>query len=633
MRSILLYSLFASNILFGQELETLPEFDAVADAQRCTFSNQPDEYLRQELRARTDAYERVLRYAGKPKQQLTPRAAAALPVANFIDEAILGKMERLGVRPAPLSSDEEFLRRVTLDLAGRTPSVAEVRNFLADSSADKRARVVDRLLFSPEFVDKWTMWLGDLLQNARVAQNRSQQVEGRNRMYEWIRAAVDTGKSYRDIVFELVAGTGNNYDASGVGANFIIRGFHPMGPAQDTYDMLWNRTATMFLGMGHYDCILCHDGRGHLNMVSAWGTQARRTDAQRLAAFFSRVQMTPYRTADTTDFYINSFTVTDAARGAYQLNTNSGNRPRRAAVQEGNRTLTELSPVYRDGRVPDSNAWRESLARLMQDDPMFARNFANRVWKAMFTLALAEPVDFLDPMRLDPAVQPPEGWGFQASHPELLERLALWVKDNDYNLRETLRLIALSSAYQLSSHYEGDWKFEYISLFARRLPRRLDAEEVVDAVLRATQTSVAFLPSGYSEPVRWAMQLPDPTEPRNAGAWGPFMNSFLRGNRDSQLRSRDGSILMYLNLMNSTEISNRIRTGSSPAMLAWSRNLVNEQVVEELFLAFLSRLPDEAEKRIALRSLEGRRTPAERNAALEDLAWVLINKPDFIFSY
>jgi uncharacterized small protein (DUF1192 family) len=111
------------------------------------------------------------------------------------------------------------------------------------------------------------------------------------------------------------------------------------------------------------------------------------------------------------------------------------------------------------------------------------------------------------------------------------------------------------------------------------------------------------------------------------------MNSFLRGNRDSQLRSRDGSILMYLNLMNSTEISNRIRTGSSPAMLAWSRNPVNEQVVEELFLAFLSRLPDEAEKRIALRSLEGRRTPAERNAALEDLAWVLINKPDFIFSY
>lgn len=631
-RSVLLVWGACALILSAQDVESQGAPDQVADSQKCTFTAEPSEFLRRAARTHRDAYERTLRFSKNLAAARFPQTAAELPRRNFIDDEILGKIERLGVQPAPLSGDEEFLRRVTLDLTGRTPSVDEIRGFVADTSLDKRDRAIDRLLFSPEFVDKWTMWLGDLVQNAAQAQNRSQQVEGRNRLYEWIRASIDENKSWRDITFELITGLGNNYDRTGAGANFIIRGFHPMGPAQDTYDMLLVRSATMFLGMGHYDCIVCHDGRGHLTVVSAWGAAAKRAEAQRMAAFFSRTRMAGYRTADRTNYYYNSYTVTDSATGRYDLNTNAGNRPRREPLTEGTQTVTFLTPVYRDGRVASGGNWRESFARMIQADPMFQRNFANRVWKAMFTVALAEPVDFLDPLRLDPAQGPPEGWEMQASHPELLEKLARWSKDYDYNLRELLRMIASSTSYQLSSTYPGEWKYEYIPLFARRYPRRLEGEEVHDALLRATGTAATYRVGGFAEPVEWAMRLPEPVEPRSNGAANAFMNSFQRGNRDSQQRSQNASILMFLNLMNSPVVNERVRFRNSPRVQAWAGNPNDGGVVDDMFLVFLSRKPTDAEKAVAVKALGGT-TGNARNTAVEDLAWSLVNKVDFLFSY
>jgi hypothetical protein len=619
----------------GQEAE--PQNGSTqGDSQNCTFTAAPDDYLLKVARTRRDAYERALQYSRSVsgKKVRAAEDATAMPRRNFIDDEIFGKMERDGVQPAALSNDEDFLRRISLDLAGRIPTLEEISQFAADEDPGKRDKAIDRLLNSPEYVDKWTMWLGDLLQNARFAQNRSQQVEGRNRLHEWMRASIANGKSWRDITYELLTGNGNNYDTAGAGANFIIRGFHPMGPrtGQDTYDMLLSRSATMFLGMGNYDCILCHDGRGHLNTVSAWGTQAKRVEALRMAAFFSRSRQAGFPTQDQTNYYFNSFIVTEANAGRYDLNTTDGNRPPRAPMEVDGQMVSSLTPVYRDGRPAQGNNWRESFARMMQDDPMFARNFVNRIWKAMFTMGLAEPVDFLDPARLDPAVEAPKGWTSQASHPELLERLALWSKENDYNLRELLRLIASSSAYQLSARYEGEWKYESIPYFARRLPRRLEGEEVHDAILRATGTSANYTVPGFAEPLRWAMHLPEPAEPRSNGAANGFMNSFQRGNRDTQMRSQDGSVLMYLNLMNSAFVNTYTRVGGSPVLLAWSRNTSDEAVVDEMFQAFLSRKPVEREREVALKSLRGA-NGAARNVAIEDLAWALVNKVEFLFSY
>jgi hypothetical protein len=607
--------------------------------QNCTFIAAPDETLTRESRVRREVYDRTLAFSrALPSGRQAARnvSPSEIPVRNLIDEQIFRKLDAEGASSAAISSDEEFLRRVSLDLTGRLPSAAQIRTFVADASADKRDRAIDRLLFSPEFVDKWTMWLGDLLQNAATAQNRSQQIEGRNRLHEYMRAAIETGKSWRDVAWEMVTASGNNYDRATPGANFILRGVAPMGPAQDTYDLLLVKSATAFLGMGHYDCLLCHNGKYHLDAVSAWGAKVNRIEAQRMAAHFTRISINGYPGNDATNFYTNSTNVLDRASGTYDLNTNYGNRPNRVAPVENGKTMTNQTPVYRDGTAVSGN-WRESFARKLTQDPMFARNYVNRLWKAMFNLALAEPVDMLDPARLDPNSPPPDNWTFQASHPELLEKLAQVARDNDFNLRETLRFIVSSSAYQLSSRYEGDWDMTKAPLFARHLPRRLEAEEVHDAVVKATNVLPAYTVGGWNDKVNWAMQLPEPVEPRSDGTAAAFMNSFSRGNRDTQTRSQSGSILMWLNMMNSSVVNNRVKTTGTTAssyLVSLVNNKSNEAVVEDLFLTFLSRQPSEYERGVALKTL-GKSGTAQytRAAAVEDLAWALINKTDFLFSY
>lgn len=607
--------------------------EAAVSGQNCTWIAAPEEVQTRGLRARREAYERALAFTKAAPKTRAARVVAAseLPARNFIDEEIFARLSAEGVPAAPLSSDEEFLRRVSLDLTGRIPAADEIRAFVADADPAKRDKAIERLLASEAWLDKWSLWLGDLLQNAAFAQNRSQRINGRNAFYLWIRNALKEDKSWRDVLTELLTVNGNNYDAGTAGTNFILRGFAPMGPAQDTYDLLLVKTATTFLGLGHYDCLLCHNGKYHLDSVSAWGVKVTRIEAQQMAAHFARVVMATRR-VEQTDFYYQSTDVRERANGFYVLNTNSGNRPNRAPALIDGRVVTALAPVYRDGKAAEGN-WRESLVRSMVADPMFARNYANRLWKAMFGLALAEPVDGLDPARLDPQVEPPEGWTYQASHPWLLEKLAEHARTTDFHLKEMLRLMAQSTAYQLSSRYDGDWDMTKAELFARRLPRRLDAEEVHDAIVKATQKPQPYMVQGFAEPFVWAAQLPDTSEPRSNGTARAFLDAFNRGNRDTVPRRQDGSILMWLNLMNSTFTNGRARaagTNASPYLAELARNGSDEQIVEDMFLTFLSRRPTEYERGTALKALE---KAASRTAAIEDLSWALMNKIDFLFSY
>ena len=251
----------------------------------------------------------------------------------------------------------------------------------------------------------------------------------------------------------------------------------------------------------------------------------------------------------------------------------------------------------------------------------------------MFNLALAEPVDQLDPARLDPNNPPPAPWTLQATHPMLLEKLANYLASSNWDLRGFLRLIAQSSAYQLSSRYDGDWNIQSVPLFARHYPRRLDAEEIHDAISSATGVFNKYTVQGFGDPIQFAMQLPDTSEPRSNGAVANFLNSFLRGNRDTTQRSQDSSILQQLNLMNDNFVVSRTKVAASPALMAISKISDNSSAVEQIFLTFLSREPSAYEQAHALAYLQNATTATARSAAIEDLAWVAINKLDFLFSY
>jgi hypothetical protein len=595
----------------------------------CSYQRDPQSFLDQERRAIREVNERTLLYAAKGGARMAGRsrtvAAGDLPRRNFIDEEILGRLEREQVPVAALTTDKEFIRRIYLDLAGRLPTPEEYRRFMEDPSVSKRDGTIDTLLYSPDYVSRWATWLGDLVQKTRSAANVNQNVPGRNAMNDYLRAAVNNDKSFRDIAWELAAASGNNYDTGAV--NWSVRTITPGGPAQDRYDTAMIKLSTTFMGLGHYDCLACHDGRGHLDQLSLWGKSRARSETFRMAAHFARMNIAG-RNVPNTDFYSGSFDVNDRATGTYDLNTTFGNRPNRVRI--GN--LVNLTPEYRDGKVPaNGQNWRAAFADNMTADPMFARNGVNRMWKQLFQLALAEPVDNLDPARLDPDNPPAEPWAYQTAHPRLLQKLADQFVSSNFSMREMIRLIVTSTAYQLSSRYDGEWKLDYVPLYARHFARRLAAEEVHDTLSQASGNWANYTPQGFADTVRSAWRMPDPTEP--GGAASTLMTTFMRGNRDTQLRRQEGSILQSLTLLNDTYIRDRIRLTSSPNLRAVAGVANNSQVIDEVFLLYLGREPYDAEKTKALAAFAKATTAALRNATIEDLAWVLVNKVDFLINY
>lgn len=635
--SLFLASPFLALFLLPQG-KTADLADAAADFRpesvsgaNCSFTSKPEEFTQRELRVHRDLVARVkqLDSVGRPNAAtLSVVAPNTLPQRNFIDQIIFNRMAAAKVQSAPLSTDEEFMRRVTLDLTGRIPSSADIRDFLVDTSTAKRDILIEQLLNSQEYVDKWTMWIGDLLGNVGSASNVQPGNGGRDSFYNYMRSAIGTGKSFRDVAYEMVSASGDTSDPDGGGpSNFIYHQQTPMGPVQDSYDTSLAKSANAFLGITYYDCLLCHNGRGHLDAISLWGSTVTRLDAQKMAAFFSRLNFNMPRTnSDKYSGQYDSWRVMDRATGSYDLNTNYGNRPNRLAVG----TVKTLTPMYRDGKELAAGAgYRDAFGKMMTADPMFARNFANRMFKLFFNLGLVDPVDNMDPARLDPKNPPPAPWELQAANPELLERLAQEAVRQDFQLKDFMRLLVQSSAYQLSSRYDGNWGLDSVPLFARHYPRRLDAEEVHDAITRSTGVAASYNINGAgAPPILWAMQFPD----TNVGG-SNLLNSFLRGNRDTAQRSSASSILQRLTIMNDSFVTNRIKVAASPVLQAASKNTDNKAVVEELFLTFVSRRPTTDEQAKAIAYLTATTTTATRNNALEDLAWALVNKIDFLYSY
>ncbi len=595
--------------------------------ENCTFRNDPDEYLqrasreRAALAAQTGKVAAARFAAGVNARGVAPNT---IPRRNFIDAEIFDRLTREGVASARLTTDEEFVRRIYLDLTGSLPGAADVRKFVEDEAADKRASLVDRLLYSPQFAERWTMWLGDLLGVTQQTSNVNLQIQGRNAMHDWLRIAMANGQSLKDIAYTAVTGTGNGFESGA--ANFVVLGRQSMGPTQDWYDLTLFQNAEKFLGVSHYDCVLCHDGRGHLDDLSLWGRRTTRLQAQSMAAFFSRVTMTQPFNNDRTNPLTGSWVVSDATRGNYALGTTFGNRPNRTIVG----TLRTLDAEYRDGTKPTSANWRVDFAENMVRDPLMGINFANRIWKAMFNYGLVEPANSLDPARLDPDAPPPAPWQLQASHPRLLQSLAKDLAARDFNLREFIRLIAESSAYQLSTRFDGDWNVSQVPLFARHYPRRLEGEEIHDAIAKSTGVMTNYIPAGWGDPVQWAVQFPDTSEPRANGTTLNFLTPFLRGNRDTITRNQAGSILQQLTLMNNTFVTTKVKVAASPVLRATAAIADNNAAVDELYLTFLSRRPSAYEKTQAVSHFS--KAP-NRNAALEDIAWALVNKAEFLFSY
>ena len=615
--------------LFGPKRERLSASGLAAEARK--------RYRMSELTAQVVP---LLAASKQTQPGRQPAAEAEAATQGLIDKHLFDAMRAAGAKPAPLTNDYEFCRRVTYDLIGRPPTAARLLQFAASADANKRAAYVDELLARPEWVDKWQMFFSDLFENTQNNNQVNRFAQGRNAFYQYIRESLAANKPYNVMASELISAAGaNTYEDGSLG--FVLGGFVTGSPrtGQDIFDQLAANTAEKFLGIAHENCVLCHDGRGHLDPLSVWGRRETRLKSWQLAAFFSRTNMRRIAVnPPVANPYYYAIEDNTAFRVDYPLNTTTGNRPARQPLG----TIRNVAPEYpfaNGGKPNPGENYRAALARLLTADIQFSRAAVNYVWKQFFVRGIVEPANQFDLMRLDPGNPPAEPWTIQPTNPALLNALAADFAENGFNLKDLMRKIVTSEAYQLSSTYEGDWKPEYEKLFARKFVRRLWGEEVMDAIVQTSNIPNTQLTVTGLGRLSWAMQLPDtfrvPAEPL-----GSFLDSFLRGNRIEEERRQDGSMPQVLNLMNDTFVQARTRASGTGDAASFARQLLTRYntasstlLVNEMFLTLLNRPASDQEMITATSSLAGATNAAARQARVEDLLWALYNKVDFIYNY
>lgn len=549
------------------------------------------------------------------------------PADTLIDKEILNNLAIRNITPAQPATDEEFCRRVFLDITGRQPSPERLLQYVNSTDSKKRDKLIDELIGSDAYIDRWTQWMGDLTRNFTVSPDGT--ARDRNAEYKYLRGAVGNNKPIDQVAKDFITYTGF-YD-QGPGA-FLVRPIISTEIPQDAYDEIAAEVARTFLGT-QMVCVSCHNGQNHLEVVNLYFTSKNRSDFWGMAAFFAQ---TDFKYIGQANELVN---ITNNNSGKYDANTRNGMRPPRVGG--------EIKPTYLfNGAKPNPGEERRTaLARMITSDPQFSRAFVNRVFAHFFTVGLVDPVDGFDLARLDPNNPPPAPWELQPSYPNLLNQLAKYFQESNYDLRKLIRLIARSQAYGFSSRYdESKWKEEYVRTYARKLVRRLSAEEVLDAISAATFQPATYAAAGFTQTFSSAMALPGHEEPL-LGSYRDntprqsddpytvyrFLQNFGRGDRNTISRTAISSITQSLSLFNSDIVIDRISSiDGLPAQLARSlqQNKVSpEDAVSYLYLVTLSRMPSNAE----LDALKTRITGGPE--AIADIQWALLNRPDFLYNY
>jgi len=554
------------------------------------------------------------------KEQRSDNALQLSTSNNFIDDYIFKKMVADAVESAPPASDAEILRRLSLDLTGRIPSPEQVASFLNDGDPNKRIKLVDSLMASGAFVDYWTFIYGNLFEVTSRYYNYIG-IPGRNLFYNYIRDFIANDRSYKDVAAEMIAATGDSYQVGP--ANFVVRAYQQGDPIQDTYDTLTDRITTKFLGV-QTQCVSCHNGSRHLEEINTYLAVRKRTDFWHQSAFVARTRLDVL--AVDAFFQQSHMLLTDRTTGGYSTfvdPNNQGPRPARSGGPYDARYMFT-------GETPKTGNSRAELARIVTSDRQFARAAVNYIWADFFKYGIVDPPNGWDFARIDPKNPPPAPWTLQPTHPELLEALADEFINHNYSVRHIIELIAKSNAYQLSSRYAGNWRPEYERYFAKHFPRRLYAEEVYDAVASATGTQVPMYVEGFSQPLYYATQLPDPTEPRNNFSIFNFLSTFGRGDWFQLARNPQSNVLQVLYQMNDNMINFRTfgaRNVTTRVTRIMQGKVSDSDALHYLYLSTLGRYATADE--IAL--LESRKT-SNYEQWLSDIQWALLNKIEFVFS-
>jgi hypothetical protein len=506
------------------------------------------------------------------------------PAKNFIDQYVFANLKQIGVPPSPVCDDATFLRRVSLDIAGRLPTAAETQSFLAGQEPNKRDLAIESLLNSPDYADyfanKWTA----LLKNKR---DDTADITANFAFHAWMRDSLLANKRYDEIVRQILGATGT------IVANPAVAWYKRVKePNQQLEDV-----AQLFLGV-RMQCAQCHH-----HPFERWSQQ----DYYSLSAFFSQVGRKPTAIADEDLIYHK--------RGIAQTENKKTHLPVKPAGL-GQPTLD----------IPPDEDPRLKLADWMSEksNPFFAKSLVNRYWKHFFKRGLIEPED--DIRDTNPA-----------TNPELLDALAKHFIESGFDLKAVVRAITQSQTYQLSA-FPNEHNGIDRQNFSHYYPKRMQAEVLLDAIDQVTgaKSDFADLPAGTR-----AISLPDNSYNRAS----PFLKVFGRPEGESVCeceRVQSSSLAQSLHLMNASDVKAKLTASNGRAEQLSKGDKPEPQRIREIYLAAFSREPAPEEVGIAENYLNQPRTDAQgkpldslraRRQGYEDLLWAIINTKEFLYNH
>ena len=501
---------------------------------------------------------------------------------NFVDDHVKSRWQKIGLKPSPICSDEQFIRRAFLASIGTLPTRDRVEQFLASDDPNKRTEIVDELLgltgdpardvYVEEWSAYWSQKWGDLLRN-----NRQKVGEiGMWAFANWIRGALRENKPMDEFAREILLARGSIYQNGQ--ANYYKVSSKPTDLAETT--------AQVFLGV-RLECARCHQ-----HPFESYS----QSDYYGLAAFFTRV--TTKRSSDFGGFG-NDTVVRLKSSGSIK-------HPRTSQVVPP----TPLGEAPLD--TPSGRDLRRPLAEWLTSpqNPLFARNIVNRTWGHLLGTALVEPIDDLR------ETNPP-------SNPELLEALAAAFVHSNYDLRRLMQVIMVSRAFQLSSETTvgnaNDTRF-----FSHYPSKRLSAEVLLDAIddVCGTQERFTGVPLGTR-----AIELPDP----NFQSY--FLDTLGRPQRIVSCeceRTAEPNLAQVLQLSNGELVQRKLTDKQGRISQLIENSSSDVDAFTELYLVAFSRRPNDQEIDQCHNILEH---AGDRRSGLEDILWALINSREFHFNH
>ncbi|MBX7211864.1 MAG: DUF1549 and DUF1553 domain-containing protein [Verrucomicrobiaceae bacterium] len=506
------------------------------------------------------------------------------PAKNFIDELVFANLKQIGVPPSPVCDDATFLRRVSLDIAGRLPTADEMNAFFASKDAGKRDKVVESLLNSPDYADyfasKWTA----LLKNKR---DDNADITANFAFHAWVRDSLLSNTPYDQIVRQVLASTGTIVSNPPVA--WYKRVKEPNVQLEDV--------AQLFLGV-RMQCAACHH-----HPFEKW-TQA---EYYHLAAFFSQVGRKPTAIAGE-DLIFHK-------RGTAQFE----HRKTKVMLKPAGLGEPEMSIS------PDDDP-RLALVDWMakKDNPFFATVLVNRYWKHFFKRGLIEPEDDIRD------TNPP-------TNPELLAALSRNFIDSGFDLKSLVRAITESHTYQLSSTPNEHNAIDR-QAFSHYYPKRMSAEVLLDSIDMVTgaKSDFADLPPGTR-----AVSLPDNSYNRAS----PFLKVFGRPEAASVCeceRVQSASLAQSLHLMNASDVKAKLTASAGRADLLSKAEMPEPKRIREIYMAAFSREPTADEVRISENHVLKPRADAQgkpidsqraKRQGYEDLLWAILNTKEFLFNH